>query len=284
MLIINSESQLESLCNTLANILTHSNIDKYLKMSNIEDVSTKSQNYSGYYYTKGDNKPTRIYNCFANELNKSHNDVKIIRFIELSLDPAMYSNDAKKYSELLDSINSSLLFMGCKLTNEGKVIQVPKATTVDEVQKRINSLLNEASKRNIHQEVLKYCKREYLDKDYFHAQFEAVKGLFQRIRDLTNQSVDGAKLINGVFSPNEPMLLLNGNNLSTRTEIDEYTGFKYLFLYLQNAVRNQEGHTPRILSKEELNDCLDNFTVISRCHNYLDNCTVTCYANAKKLQ
>lgn len=251
MLII-EDAKLEALANKLGTLpeLTHTNIDKYLFECSIQDISTKSKSV-GLGYIPGDSKSKRIYKCFINEVHRTNNDLKIVSFIERALDPSRFA-DSKRYDDVLNDINSVLLFMGCEINKSGKVKIVKKATTIDEVQERINALENEAKKRNVHLEVLKYCKREYLDKDYFHAQFEASKGLFQRIRDLTNQNVDGTKLINGVFSTDEPMLILPNLKLTERTDKDEFLGYKHLFEYVVNAVRNPEGHTPRILASEEL--------------------------------
>ena len=283
MLII-EDAKLEALANKLGTLpeLTHTNIDKYLVECSIQDISTKSKSV-GLGYIPGDSKSKRIYKCFINEVHRTNNDLKIVSFIERALDPSRFA-DSKRYDDVLNDINSVLLFMGCEINKSGKVKIVKKATTIDEVQERINALENQAKKRNVHLEVLKYCKREYLDKDYFHAQFEASKGLFQRIRDLTNQNVDGTKLINGVFSTDEPMLILPNLKLTERTDKDEFLGYKHLFEYVVNAVRNPEGHTPRILASEELGECLDNFVIISRCHRFLDNCSTTCYTYTKKLQ
>ena len=283
MLII-EDAKLEALANKLGTLpeLTHTNIDKYLVECSIQDISTKSKSV-GLGYIPGDSKSKRIYKCFINEVHRTNNDLKIVSFIERALDPSRFA-DSKRYDDILNDINSVLLFMGCEINKSGKVKIVKKATTIDEVQERINALENEAKKRNVHLEVLKYCKREYLDKDYFHAQFEASKGLFQRIRDLTNQNADGTKLINGVFSTDEPMLILPNLKLTERTDKDEFLGYKHLFEYVVNAVRNPEGHTPRILASEELGECLDNFVIISRCHRFLDNCSTTCYTYTKKLQ
>jgi len=283
MLII-EDAKLEALANKLGTLpeLTHTNIDKYLVECSIQDISTKSKSV-GLGYIPVDSKSKRIYKCFINEVHRTNNDLKIVSFIERALDPSRFA-DSKRYDDVLNDINSVLLFMGCEINKSGKVKIVKKATTIDEVQERINALENEAKKRNVHLEVLKYCKREYLDKDYFHAQFEASKGLFQRIRDLTNQNVDGTKLINGVFSTDEPMLILPNLKLTERTDKDEFLGYKHLFEYVVNAVRNPEGHTPRILASEELGECLDNFVIISRCHRFLDNCSTTCYTYTKKLQ
>lgn len=225
MLIIDKAGEnLKQLCSKLEIYVTHTDIDNLMARSGIKDVSTKSVSLNGYGYIKGDNKINRLFKCFENELVTSQSDNKIICFIEAVSNPSRFNNDITKFSEYKNSINSILLLMGCELKDDGKLYAAVKATTIDEVQKRINILENEVRKRNIHPQVLKYCKREYLDKDYFHAQFEASKGLFQRIRDLINQNVDGTKIINGVFSTDEPMLILPNLNLINRTDKDEFLG------------------------------------------------------------
>ena len=52
----------------------------------------------------------------------------------------------------------------------------------------------------MHPEVVKYCSAELMQDNYFHAVFEAAKGLAQRIRDMTGIQADGANLIDRVFS------------------------------------------------------------------------------------
>ena len=46
--------------------------------------------------------------------------------------------------------------------------------------------------RHIHPEVLKYCRSELMQDNYFHAVFEAKKGLAQRLRDSTGIQTGGA--------------------------------------------------------------------------------------------
>lgn len=78
-----------------------------------------------------------------------------------------------------------------------------------EVSSRINNLQAELNKRKIHSKALKYCAREYLEKDYFHAVFEAIKGILKYLRDLTGSEFDGQKLIEWVFSTKKPKVIIN---------------------------------------------------------------------------
>ena len=74
--------------------------------------------------------------------------------------------------------------------------------------------------RQIHPEVLKYCKAELMQDNYFHAIFEATKGLAQRIRDMSSCQGDGAALVDRVFAIDQPVLAFNA--LMTDTEKSEH--------------------------------------------------------------
>ena len=69
--------------------------------------------------------------------------------------------------------------------------------------------------RRLHPEVLKYCRTELMQANYFHAVFEATKGLAQRIRDMVSIEADGAALVDRVFSIERPLLAMNA--LQTET-------------------------------------------------------------------
>ena len=97
-----------------------------------------------------------------------------------------------KYSYLLEGVNKVLLLAGLEVTKEGKLIEVIKAKTLDEVDRRVNSLQRQLYNRAIHSEVQKYCIKDYLQKDYYDAVFEAAKGLAERVRQITGLTSDEA--------------------------------------------------------------------------------------------
>ena len=74
--------------------------------------------------------------------------------------------------------------------------------------------------------MLKYCRAELMQDNYFHAVFEAAKGLAQRIREESGVDGDGASLVDQVFSVNQPILAFN--TLQTETEKSEHKGFAAL--------------------------------------------------------
>ena len=81
--------------------------------------------------------------------------------------------------------------------------------------------------------------------NYFHAVFEASKGLAQRIRDKASVDGDGAKLVDSVFSVNGPVLAFN--TLQTEIEKSEHKGFTALLKGCFAGVRNPLAHEPKIM-------------------------------------
>lgn len=277
----NIDVQLNSICERLSSFefLTHSKIKSYLFQCSIEDLGKDSESVikNGIVvgYIQGDSKKNRMFKSLANNINKTNTTECITAFLERVFDLSQFAGKKDCFNDAREKINEILLLIGLEVNASGKIIEVKKATTLDEVEGRINKLKSDLYNRKIHSQVLNYCSREYLNKDYFHACFEASKGVFQRIRDLTNRKTDGERLINEVF--NMDKLLLVFNKLSNETEKNEFIGVKYLILALKNIVRNPNAHSPRILKETELEECLEVFVIISRIHNYLDISTTTCF-------
>ena len=65
------------------------------------------------------------------------------------------------YNFLFERTNKVLLLAGLKVTKEGKIIEVVQAKTLDEVDRRVNSLQRQLYNRAIHGEVQKYCIKDY---------------------------------------------------------------------------------------------------------------------------
>ena len=111
-----------------------------------------------------------------------------------------------------------------------------------------------------------------MQENYFHAVFEATKGLAQRIREMVGIEADGAALIDRVFSISKPMLAIN--TLQTETEKSEHKGFAALLRGCFGAVRNPLAHEPKILWEGE-DDAADYLSLVSLLHRKLDDCAST---------
>lgn len=53
-----------------------------------------------------------------------------------------------------------------------------------------------------------YCRAELLDESYFHAVFEGIKGVADRVPGLSGLTGDGAHLVTQAFMGPEPKLML----------------------------------------------------------------------------
>ena len=212
-------------------------------------------------------KRIRLFNALAQNQNKNKCSNQILIFIQKALAPARYVSDRDKFERYLTKINQQLAFVGYKLQENVKYIEVKKANTISDVEIKVENLKQELQKRKIHQEIFKYCKAELLHNNYFHSVLEAEKGLFERIRELSGISEDGNKLIEQVFS-STPFLIIN--NYQTSSEKNEHIGFCNLLKGLCSMFRNPVAHEPKIVWEIGEQDALEILGIISYCHRRLD--------------
>ncbi|WP_289697634.1 TIGR02391 family protein, partial [Bacteroides acidifaciens] len=149
--------------------LTGSEIHKCLLQSGIEDVDPTNT------------KRFRLYNAFAKACNESKCSNCVFTFISVALAPERFVSEKERFESLRDKINQQLAFCGYKYNEDGKFSKTPKASRITDVEIKAKNLKIEVEKRKAHSEILNYCKAELLQNNYFHAVFEANKGLFQRI-------------------------------------------------------------------------------------------------------
>lgn len=125
------------------------------------------------------------------------------------MNPIRYAatSDRSKYVLLKEELNKVLLLIGFYVDERGKLFPTQKASTLEEVDERVNHLNAELQRRCIHYEVKKYCKKELLQKDFFDAVFEASKGIAQRVREISGMQGDGGQLFQQAFSLKESELV-----------------------------------------------------------------------------
>lgn len=268
------EQQLKAVCDVLGNTdsgYTKTELTRLLEQSKIEVLSDGKFN-NGYTYGIGLNKREWLYNCLAGEINRSNSLERVYYFFEKALNPVAFTDEAKrsKYEFLLEGVNKALLMAGLQITKEGKLVEVVRAKTLDEVDNRVNSLMKKLYDRKIHYEVKRYCIKDYLQKDYYDTVFEAAKGLAERVRQISGLTTDGGILFQTAFSKNDPYIIFN--KLETDSEKSEFTGLKELMEAIFHLVRNPAAHTPKVNWKINEDKALDILTLISFAHKYLDEC------------
>ncbi|MEP3224722.1 MAG: TIGR02391 family protein [Parasphingorhabdus sp.] len=96
------------------------------------------------------------------------------------------------------------------------------------------------------------------DGHYSQATFEAFKYLDITVKKLSNLSESGYKLMMAAFSESSPKIKLTG--LLTQSEIDEQSGYKFIFAGAMSAIRNPRGHDINI---DPIDRCLDHLSFAS---------------------
>ncbi len=137
-------------------------------------------------------------------------------------------------------------FYGYCLDDSGRIASAKTATTFSEAQLRLKTLSARLTELNVHPLVMKFCNEQFLQGDYFHAIFEASKGVVNRIQQLSGIQKDGNSLVSTVFSDKQPILVIKGNMLATETDRDIYSGLRNLLRTVIFLYRNPKAHTPKI--------------------------------------
>lgn len=257
---------LESICKILGEQNTGTEIGHYLAQIGIEDTDP------------GITKWRRLYNAFARYQNKYQRSNGILIFIKTTLNPVRYLHDKNQYEQYRSDINKPLLFLGYELGDNGKLRKVSRVTTITEAEQRADRLKKILKERDVHQDVLKFCKAELLQDNYFHAVFESTKSVADKIREKSGLGMDGSLLVDAAFSlgkNNTPMLAFN--SLQTETEESEHKGFVHLTKGMFGMFRNTTAHVPKIKWEIEEQDALDCLTLASMLHRKLDKCFKTGY-------
>ena len=71
-----------------------------------------------------------------------------------------------------------------------------------------------------------------------------------KVQSRLNNELDGQTLMQHVFSPKKPILLIEGN-LDTQTNIDTQQGYMMMFCGAMSAIRNPKAHENMTISKDD---------------------------------
>ena len=254
------EGSVESLAKVLGECGSGSDISRLLANRGLQDRSGESTKWR------------RLYWIFLDVQRRDGCANRILDLIQSFLTPARFVNRNDEFEQHRIELNTVLAFAGLEYGADGKFRRQTAASTIAEAERRAKAIQARFKGRRIHPEVLKYCKAELMQHNYFHAVFEASKGLAQSIRDKSGVDGDGAGLVDSVFLGAGPVLAFN--TLQTATERTEHRGFATLLKGCFAAVRNPLAHEPKIMWDGE-DDAADYLTLISLLQRKLDDCVPT---------
>jgi uncharacterized protein (TIGR02391 family) len=255
-------AELEAVCRVLGdtvNGLTGTEIAQALLEVGVDDVAPSITKWK------------RLYNALASKQNQVKAGNFLIQFINKAMAPPKYVSAPELFRWRRDNLNVALAFAGYRVREDGLVAHATRESTVDGARARAGRLHSLLESRGIHTEVLRYCKAELLEENYFHAVLEAVKGIAERLRLMSGLRSDGAELVNAVFSVKTPILAIN--SLKTDTELSEQKGIANMLVGIFGAIRNPVAHAPKTTWAMPEQDAIDVFGILSYVHRKLDSAT-----------
>jgi len=250
------DSHLKEICKSLADAATHAELSGLFHQCGISECG-------------GSPKWERMLLALNARQAQDRCGNNIVNFIQVTMDPARFVKNPDQFSEIRGSVNQLLAFSGLHLQENGKLTTVDKASTITEAEERAGRLRANLRQRRVHPEVLAFCRAELVDKNYFHAVFEATKSVAQKIRARTGLISDGAELVEKAFSGKYPLLAIN--SLQTETEQSEQRGFANFLKGMFGTFRNVTAHAPKIMWSVSEHDALDLLTLVSFLHRRIDN-------------
>jgi uncharacterized protein (TIGR02391 family) len=253
------ENRLQAVCDVIGDTsagLTGSEIGQLLQQCNIPDSEP------------GITKRKRLFAALKAKQDRDDCANNVLAFVQTALDPVRFVGNQSAFSAFRGQINEVFAFSGLHLGEDGKLRQVSQARTLPEAQERAGRLRSELMRRQVHQDVLTFCRAELLQENYFHAVFEATKSVAEKIRQRTGLTNDGADLVDDAFGLKAARLAIN--SLRTETEQSEQKGFANLLRGMFGTFRNVTGHAAKITWTMSEQDALDLLSLVSYMHRRID--------------
>jgi uncharacterized protein (TIGR02391 family) len=104
----------------------------------------------------------------------------------------------------------------------------------------VNRIVRAYEGLNLHHEIARAASKRYQDGHYADAVEAAVKALNNLVRLRSGSDLDGTRLMESVFSPNNPVLKFN--SLVDQSDKDEQKGFMMMFSGAVAGLRNPRAH------------------------------------------
>ena len=254
-----TQGQIEKIAHILGDTqsgLTGTEIGFLLNSCSIDDVDSNNTKWK------------RLYNAFVERHNKTGSDNFIMKFISKALEPSRFIGKKEQFVYLIEQVNIVLSFIGLEYKEDGTFYKVNSSKTLSEAELRASKFRKAIDDRKMHPTMLKYCKAELLQDNYFHAVLEAVKGIASVIRERTGLTSDGSDLIRDAFLGNNPLIKIN--NYITDTEKSEQKGFGNLLLGIFGTFRNPTAHAAKIEWNLEEQDAFDILSIVSYAMRRID--------------
>jgi uncharacterized protein (TIGR02391 family) len=250
----------EAICRELAEAVTGAQIPNLVAPLKVPEAPGEQTN----------TKWKRLFNAVAKKQNSQGDGRPLIRLISEVMQPVRFSTP-EEHERHRVTVNARLFLYGYEVRDDGRVARAPKARTISEAQERADILRAELHRRDVHPDVLAFCRAELLQQNYFHAVLEATKSVADKIRSRTGLTGDGASIVDEAFGLSRGAPMLAFNDLNTDWERSEHTGLAMLCKGLFSTFRNPTAHAPKLRWTVERKEALDLLTLASMLHRRLDD-------------
>ncbi len=236
--------------------LTGSEISYLLQCAKIPDLDASATKWM------------RLFNAFCSKQNTVKDRTNILEFIRQAMKPSRFIGSQDRFETLRSNLNAALSFSGLEISESGDLSTCRKVSTLTEAENRASQLKLSLKERDIHSDVIKFCRAELLQNNYFHAVLEAVKSIIDKLRRISTLTDDGHELINKCFSGESPIIKVN--YLNTKSERVEQSGFSELIKGVYSMFRNTTSHEAKINWVVTQKDAEDLLTIVSMIHRRID--------------
>lgn len=219
---------------------------------------------------EGTTKWKRIHHALAACQQKHSVGNHVVQFTLLAMNPVRYVGKAALFDDLRARLNVVLAFRGYTLGSDGQLRSAEGVSNLKDAEERSGRLRAELSRRRVHHDILRACRAELLQDNYFHAVLEATKGVAEKIRQKAQLATDGHRLVDEAFglAAGHPQLAFN--TLRTESERNEHLGLMNLMKGAFSAFRNPTAHEPKERWSVSEEDALDLLSILSLLHRRLD--------------
>ncbi len=260
-----AKNSIEQLSTIIAGVLTHREIHELLLAHNMDDIAPEG------------NKQNRVSKAFSAQQAKVNCANNVLACVKELADPVRFINKREEHPIFLQSVNQVLIFSSLKINDDGSLVPVTAAKTLDEAAIRANSLRKKLDDRKVHHDVIACCRTELLkDNNYFHTVLEACKSVALKIRNKTSLVADGHELVDAaLLSTKAGYPLLAINKYQSPSEQSEQKGFGSLVKGMFSMFRNPLAHdakTQRLITEDE---ALEFLVLASLLHRKLDGAHLT---------
>jgi len=256
------EAHLQAICDVIGdtvNGLTGAEIGRLLRQCGINDPYPSMT------------KRHRLFQALNDRQLGDRCGNNVAGFVVAAMDPARYPDDPESFDDLRDRLNKALAFCGMHLSEDGQLRRTDAVRTITGAQGRAGRLRVELERRNVHPDVLRFCRAELLQENYFHAVLEATKSVGDKVRAKSGLTTDGSQLVDQAFGIRKKGLpVLAFNSLRTETERNEHIGLMNLMKGIFSAFRNPAAHAPKIQWPIKEQDAFDLLSLLSLLHRRLD--------------